>query len=56
VTCRRRKLNTSVVLCHVPGREGPERLERGANLVCAVIGAVYRQVDPACPEQVLYRK
>lgn len=45
-----------VAFCHVPGWEGPERLERGASLVCAVIGAVCRHVNPYYQEQVLYQK
>jgi pyroglutamyl-peptidase len=55
-TCRRRKLNTRVVFCHVPGWTEPERLERGADFVCAVIGAVCRQINPSYPEQVMYSK
>lgn len=55
-TCRRRKLNTRAVFCHVPGWKEPERLERGADFVCAVIGAVCRQINPAYPEQIMYPK
>jgi pyroglutamyl-peptidase len=53
--CRRRKLNTRVVFCHVPEwKEEEERLERGADFVCAVVGAVYRQITPSFPDQVIY--
>jgi pyroglutamyl-peptidase len=52
-TCRRRKLDTKVVFCHVPGWKEEERLERGADFVCAVIGAVCRQIIPPLPEQVI---
>lgn len=44
VTCWKRKLKTRVVFCHVPGWKEPERLGRGADFVCSVIGAVCRQV------------
>ena len=53
-TVRRRKLNTRVLFCHVPGWAEPERLERGADFVCAVAGAVCRQINPASPEQIMY--
>jgi pyroglutamyl-peptidase len=51
-TCRRRKLNTRVVFCHVPEwkeeeeEEEEERLERDADFVCAVVGAV-RSIFPS---------
>ncbi|KAE9372001.1 peptidase C15, pyroglutamyl peptidase I-like protein [Stipitochalara longipes BDJ] len=55
-TCRRRKLNMRVLFCHVPGWSDSERLERGADFVCAVIGAVCRQINPSSPEQIMYPK
>ena len=55
-TCRKRGLSTRVLFCHVPGWKDRKRLERGADFVCAVIGAVCRQINPASPEQIMYPK
>lgn len=55
-TCRRRKLDTRVVFCHVPGWTEPERLERGVDFVCAIISAVCRQINPSRPEDVMFLK
>lgn len=52
-TVWKRKLNTRVLFCHVPGWKDEERLERGADFVCAVIGAVCRQIDPTRPERIM---
>ncbi|KAG4440553.1 hypothetical protein IFR05_003969 [Cadophora sp. M221] len=43
-TCLRRKLDTKVVFCHIPGWRDEERLRRGADVVCAVIGAICKQI------------
>lgn len=55
-TARRRGLNTRVLFCHVPGWTDTKRLQRGADFVCAVVGAVCRQINPAAPEQIMYPK
>ncbi|KAH6717657.1 hypothetical protein BKA61DRAFT_732107 [Leptodontidium sp. MPI-SDFR-AT-0119] len=44
-TCLKRKLDTKVVFCHVPGWRDEERLKRGADVVCAVIGAICNQMQ-----------
>jgi pyroglutamyl-peptidase len=44
-TVRKRKLDTKVIFCHVPGWEDSERLERRADAICAVIGAVCKQIQ-----------
>jgi pyroglutamyl-peptidase len=44
-TIRKRKLDTKVMFCHVPGWEDSERLERGADVICAVIGAICKQIQ-----------
>ncbi|PVH80970.1 hypothetical protein DL98DRAFT_515098 [Cadophora sp. DSE1049] len=46
-TCLKRKLDTKVVFCHVPGWRGVERLKRGADVVCAIIGAICNQIPKA---------
>ncbi|KAH7370823.1 hypothetical protein BKA65DRAFT_489298 [Rhexocercosporidium sp. MPI-PUGE-AT-0058] len=43
-TCLKRNLDTKVVFCHVPGWRDKERLKRGADVVCAVIGAICNQI------------
>lgn len=43
-TCVRRRLDTKIAFCHVPGWRDEERLERGAAVVCAVIGAICNQI------------
>ncbi|KAK0127873.1 hypothetical protein ONS96_007374 [Cadophora gregata f. sp. sojae] len=43
-TCLKRKLDTKVVFCHVPGWRDYERLKRGSDVVCAVIGAICNQI------------
>jgi len=55
VTSRRRDSIRVSFCVIVPGWEEPQRLERGASLVCAVIGAVCRHVNPYYQEQVLYQ-
>jgi hypothetical protein len=35
---------TKVVFCYVPGWEDSERLERGADVTCAIVGAVCIQI------------
>lgn len=52
-TSRKRKLKTKVVFCHVPRWKEAERLERGADFVCSVIGAFCRQINLSCPENVM---
>jgi pyroglutamyl-peptidase len=44
-TVRKRKLDTTVAICHVPGWEDGEGLERGADAICAIIGAVCKQIQ-----------
>ena len=44
-TVRKRKLDTKVVCFHVLGWEDRERLERGADAICAVIRAVCKQIQ-----------
>ena len=44
-TVRKRRLDTKVIFCHVPGWEDSERLERRADAICAVIGAVCKQIQ-----------
>jgi hypothetical protein len=36
--------------CHVPWWTALERLQRGAEFVCAATGTVYRQSNPSCRE------
>ncbi|KAH7413381.1 hypothetical protein BKA64DRAFT_660914 [Cadophora sp. MPI-SDFR-AT-0126] len=43
-TCLKRKLDTKVVFCHVPGWRDEMRLKRGADVVCAIIGAICDQI------------
>lgn len=43
-TCLKRNLDTKVVFCHVPGWRDEERLERGADTICAIIGAICKQI------------
>jgi pyroglutamyl-peptidase len=43
-TCWKRKLDNKVLFCHVPGWADEERLKRGADVVCAIIGAVCKQI------------
>jgi hypothetical protein len=43
-TCWERKLNTPVIFTHVPGWKDPERLDRGAETICAIIGSVCSQI------------
>jgi len=45
-TCRERGYETKVVFSHIPGWRDPERLERGADVISAVIGAVCQQINP----------
>lgn len=42
-TCLKRRLNTKVLFVHVPGWKEPERLMRGRDVVCAIVGSVCRQ-------------
>jgi pyroglutamyl-peptidase len=43
-TVRKRKLDTKVAFCHVPGWEDSERLKRGADAICAIVEAVCMQI------------
>jgi len=43
-TCKKRNLGTKVVFCHVPGWRETEKLERGADMISAVIGAICQQI------------
>ena len=43
-TCWRRGLKTKVMFCHVPGDSDQESLERGRDVVLAMIGAVSLQI------------
>ncbi|ROW14831.1 hypothetical protein VPNG_03674 [Cytospora leucostoma] len=44
-TCRKRKLGTKVVFSHVPSWKDEPSLQRGAEAICAIIGAVCKQVE-----------
>lgn len=44
-TCRKRKLATKVVFSHVPSWKDEPSLRRGAEAICAIIGAVCKQVE-----------
>ncbi len=43
-TCLKRGLSTKVVFCHIPGWRDEESLERGADVVSAVIGSICNQI------------
>ncbi|KUI70458.1 hypothetical protein VM1G_06002 [Cytospora mali] len=43
-TCRRRKLGTKVVFSHLPSWKDVPNLQRGADAICAIIGAVCKQI------------
>jgi pyroglutamyl-peptidase len=43
-TCWKRGLNTKVIFTHVPGWRDPERLGRGADVICAIIGSACKQI------------
>ncbi|ROW07686.1 hypothetical protein VMCG_03575 [Cytospora schulzeri] len=43
-TCRKRKLATKVVFSHVPSWKDEQSLQRGADTVCAIIGAICKQI------------
>src|SRR5687768_14175005 len=44
-TCLKRKLDTKVVFCHVPGWRDEARLKRGIDAICAIIGAICAQIS-----------
>lgn len=44
-TCFTRGYGTKVLFCHVPGWRDPERLQKGADVVSAIIGAVCLQIS-----------
>lgn len=43
-TCHKRRLRTKAVFSHVPGWKDEPSLQRGADAVCAIIGAVCKQI------------
>ena len=44
-TVRRRNIDADVLFTHVPGWRDAERLERGVDAICAIIGAACKQIE-----------